>query len=129
MVAVMRYTVTAERGARRGWVFQCVEFPGAISEANRLSAAPALMRELIGFVADVSESDIEIDVRPVLPADLLSEIQRARAAVAALEHTQHEAAALSRAAVRDLKTAGLSGADMAEVLGISPQRVSQLVNA
>ncbi|GAA0532802.1 hypothetical protein GCM10011581_17530 [Saccharopolyspora subtropica] len=39
---------------------------------------------------------------------------------------QEEAAAKSRRAVADLKAAGLSGADIAAVLDLSPQRLSQL---
>ena len=53
----------------------------------------------------------------------------ARNAVYALGERQREVAALSRAAARDLADSGLSGADIAVVLEISPQRVSQLLNA
>src|SRR5680860_1570160 len=62
MVAMMRYTVTAERGAGPVWVFQCVEHPGAISESKRLSEAATLMPEAIAFVAGVAESDVEVEV-------------------------------------------------------------------
>ena len=42
---------------------------------------------------------------------------------------QHGGAALSRATAKGLAEAGLSGADLAVVLEVSPQRVSQLLNA
>lgn len=45
------YTVTAERGRDpRMWVFQCAEFPGAISQSRRLADARVLIREVISFV-------------------------------------------------------------------------------
>jgi len=53
----------------------------------------------------------------------------ARRAIHELGERQREVAALSRAAARDLANSGLSGADIAVVLDVSPQRVSQLLNA
>lgn len=122
------YTVTAERGAGRGvWVFQCREFPGAISQSRRLADAPALMREAIGFVAEVDPAAVEIELVPVLPNQLEDEVRRAREAVQELEERQRAVAEVSRSVVRHLHDAGLTGADTAVVLGVSPQRVSQLV--
>lgn len=127
-----RFTVTAERGTDPAvWVFQCREYPGAISQSRRLSDAARLMAEAIGFVAELEEAPEEIaariDLVPVLPAGLEDDVRQARAAVADLEHRQRDAAVLSRQAARRLREAGLSGADTAVVLGVSPQRVSQLV--
>lgn len=122
-----RYTVTAERGKGPVWVFQSQEFPGAISQARRLSDGRRLMREAIAFVAEVDEDSIEIVLVPALPEGLADEVSAAREAVQALRQQQREAAALSRRAARRLHDAGLTGADTAVVLGVSPQRVSQLV--
>lgn len=129
MVAMIRYTVTAERGQGPIWVLQCQQFPGAISESRRLADADRLMREAISYVAEVDPDTIEIDLQPILPGDLEAEIQHARAAVTDAEQRQRAAATLSRKAARDLKSVDLTGADIATVLGISPQRVSQLVNS
>ena len=128
MVAMSRYTVTAERGQGNIWVFQCAEYPGAISESRRLSDAHRLMTEAIAFVAEVDPETIEIDLQPQLPAHLDSEVRDARRAVHELDERQRAAAALSRKVVVNLKAAELSGADIATVLGVSPQRVSQLIN-
>jgi predicted GIY-YIG superfamily endonuclease len=123
------YTVEAERGARGGWVFQCAEFPGAISESRRLADFEPLMREMIAFVGDVPEDSIEMRLVPKLPGALSADVQAAREAVSELDAAQRRAANLSRKVVRELKDAGLTGADTAAVLGVSPQRVSQLANA
>lgn len=123
-----RYTVTAERGSDpRVWVFQCREHPGAISQSRRLSDAAQLMAEAIGFVAEVDPATVAIDLVPVLPGALGEEVRQARAAVADFEQRQRDVAEVSRHVARRLREAGLSGADTAAVLGVSPQRVSQLV--
>lgn len=125
-----RYTVTAERGSDPGvWVFQCREYPGAISQSRRLSDAAQLMAEAIGFVAEVDPATVQIDLIPVLPGALGEEVRQARAAVADFEQRQRAIAEVSRHVARRLREAGLSGADTAAVLGVSPQRVSQLVGS
>lgn len=63
-MAVLCYTVTAERGDGPVWVFQCREHPGALSESPRLLDAYRLMPEAIAFVAGVDGSEVEIDLRP-----------------------------------------------------------------
>jgi len=131
MVATMRtYTVTAERGRSGRWLLQCVEFPGAISESRGLDAAPDLMREAIAFVAEVAPEEVEIRLVPALPERVGDQVAAAREAVDQLASMQRETAELSRLAVRALvEECGLSGRDAAAVLGVSPQRVSQLVNS
>ena len=125
----MRYTVTAERGTSGVWVLQCVEHPGAISEARSLASAPGLMREAIAFVAGVDPDEVEVEVTPVLPQDVAEEVARARDAVAGLAEQQRRAAELSRRAAKDLIARGLTGRDVSVVLKVSPQRVSQLINS
>lgn len=125
----MRYTVTAERGSGGRWLFQCREFPGALSEGRRLTDAERLMPEAIAFVADVPAQEVTVELEVILDEDLREQVDRARRSVSEVSQAQREAAALSRQAARDLVAAGLSGVDTAAVLHLSPQRVSQLVNS
>jgi CRP-like cAMP-binding protein len=73
----------------------------------------------------------EIAEQPAMLARLLAdgsaEIAAVRAAVEHAERTQRATAARSRALALRLRDFGLSGADIAVVLGVSPQRVSQLM--
>ena len=62
-------------------------------------------------------------------AGLDAEIAAVRAAVDHAERAQRDAAARSRALALRLRDAGLTGADIAVVLRVSPQRVSQLMRA
>jgi hypothetical protein len=56
-----------------------------------------------------------------------SKARAAREAVAQADHAQRDAAARSREAAAALKNVGLTGRDIAVVLRVSPQRVSQLL--
>lgn len=125
-MAVTRYTVTAERG-RRWWVLQCVEHPGAISEVARLDQAPTAMREAIAFVAGVDPSDVEVDLRPVVPDAVGSHVRAAARLREEAHRANREAAAEARAAARVLRDAGLSVRDVGTVLGVSHQRAHQLL--
>lgn len=130
MVAMTHFTVTAERGTGPVWVFQCVEHPGAISQSRRLADYDDLMREAIGFVAEVDAGDVMIDLDVRLPGDLQDRARAARALIGELDTLQRTVAATSRAVARELvRDHKLTGADAAAVLGVSQQRVSQLVNS
>lgn len=85
------------------------------------------MTETIAFVAEVEPDTIEIGLLPQLPSHLEAEIKQAKQAAHDLGERQRVAAALSRKVVLDLKAASLTGTDIAMVLNISPQRVSQLI--
>jgi predicted RNase H-like HicB family nuclease len=122
------YTVTAERGSSNVWVFQCREFPGAISEGKTLASAYDLMPEAIAFVAEVDEASVEIDLVPDLPQDVIDEVVRTVREVAELEQHQIDVAERRRRVARVLHDRHhLSGVDTATVLKVSPQRVSQLL--
>ena len=64
---------------------------------------------------------------PEIGGGLDEETRAAREAVSAADRAQRLAAAQSRATARRLRQAGLSGRDIAKVLNVSPQRVSQLL--
>jgi DNA-directed RNA polymerase specialized sigma24 family protein len=127
MVAeVTMYTVRAER-RDDWWLLTVPAAPGAFSQVRRLSEAEEHAREAISFVLDVAPDSFDVDVVPHLPDDRLgSEIAVAREATREAERAQRLAAAQSRTVVQKLKQRGLTGADIAAVLDISPQRVSQL---
>ena len=66
---------------------------------------------------------------PYWPNDIEHEIDAARALAAEAGVLQRRAAASSREVVERLRGQGLSVRDVATVLSISPQRVSQLMQA
>jgi hypothetical protein len=126
MTAGKVYTVTAERGAGQWWVLECAEL-GAVSQVRRLSDAKEEMREALAYLADVAPDSFDIDVRPIVSDDV------AALMIAAAEHRtrasteQKQAADALRAAARAMHERGLTYRDVAVVMGLSYQRVAQLV--
>ena len=120
------YTVDAKRW-EHGWELH-VEGVG-VTQSKSLHSAASVAREYISLAEDISdESTIDVEIRPQIDNALGQEVIAARKAIQELGERQREVAALSRAAARDLAESGLSGADIAVVLDVSPQRVSQLLN-
>ena len=121
------YTVNARRW-EHGWELH-VEGVG-VTQSKSLHSASRIAREYISLVRSINdESTIDVEIRPHIDNALGDEVIAARKAVHELGERQREVAALSRTAARDLAASGLSGADIAVVLEVSPQRVSQLLNA
>ena len=121
------YTVTAERSGR-WWVLQAVEAPGAISQVARLEQADQI-REAIAFVTGEPAEQITITVVPTLPGEsdeLLAAYRATRERFeelrAALSSSQRE---LARRLVEDEH---LSVRDAGAIMGVSHQRVHQLVS-
>ena len=118
-----RYEAIAQR---RGPAWS-VEVAGIGSTEGRTAAeAREQAARLVTDQLGVPVSEVSVDVRFALESRLEQEIAEARRAAREAQHAQERAAELSRKAVRDLKSSGMTGKDVATVLGLSPQRVSQL---
>ncbi len=109
------------------WVLQCREHPGAVTQVRRLEQASHII-EAISFVAGIDPESIDIHVEPRLPDDVAQLVastltlrQRAR------EMEANVSLDMRRSAHR-LLAHGLSQRDAAVILGISYQRVHQLVS-
>jgi len=123
---VTTYTVTAERTAK-WWVLQAVDVPGAITQVARLDQADQI-KEAIAFVAGVPEEEVEIDVQPVLPEDASEHLERARELRAFAERAAEEATIETRVAARRLSFGGFSMRDIGAIMGVSHQRVHQVLH-
>lgn len=129
MVAqVSTLTITAQRGLRH-WVLQCVEHPGAISEVARLDQAEVAMREAIAFVAEIPGDSFELEVIPVVPESVAEHLAMADRLRQEASRANSAAALEVRTAARELQSAGLSMRDVGTVLGVSHQRVHQLISS
>jgi predicted transcriptional regulator len=116
------FTVRARRWAR-GWELH-IEGVG-VTQSRTLRDAKAMVRDYIALDLGKDIADEEIDLLPDL-GGLEREVERARVAVQDAAEAQERAAGQSRKVARELTKSGLSGADAAVVLGVSPQRFSQL---
>lgn len=118
------YVATAAREGQ-WWVITVDGF--GVTQSRTLRDAPNTARGLISAMLDVDDDDIQVDVEPALDPELAAHVRVARKQVADLDRLQRDAATASREAAHALILAGVSGADAATVLGVSPQRVSQLL--
>lgn len=127
MAAVTTYRVTAKRWAH-GWELH-IDGVG-VTQSRTLMSAEDMAREYIALSLDIDDdSSFDVHIVPELDGNLAAAAEAARHAVRDAERAQIAAAAQSRDIARQLKAAGLSGADIAAVLKVSTQRVSQLVNS
>ena len=118
------YHVLAKRW-EHGWELH-IDGVG-VTQSHTLWDAEEMARDLIGRREDLPEDAFTVTVTPEIGGGLDEETRAAREAVSAANQAQRQAAARSRAAARRLRQAGLTGRDIAKVLGVSPQRVSQLL--
>jgi hypothetical protein len=114
-----------------GWELHVSDARGplVVLPTRRLSAAERTVRDFVVEHDAVSPRSVRVHITVTFDNGLDAEIAAVRAAVDHAERAQREAAARSRALALRLRDAGLTGADIAVVLRVSPQRVSQLMRA
>lgn len=86
-----------------------------------------MVRDYISLDTDDDPNAFDVVIIPEVGDGLDERIQEVRQRIREAERAQTQAAERSRALVRQLVAKGLSGKDAASVLGISPQRISQLL--
>ncbi|PJE17453.1 MAG: HicB family toxin-antitoxin system [Mycobacterium sp.] len=100
-----------------------------LTQARRLSEAPLMAREWIAVTTGTPLADVAVEVTTVKVAGVGDVQQRADQLVHVREQAEHAAAeALKMAArfVHELRVADVPVRDAATLLGLSPQRISQL---
>jgi hypothetical protein len=118
------YQVRAKRW-EHGWELHIAGV--GVTQSRTLWDAEDMARDLIARREHVPEDAFTVTITPEIGGGLDEETRAAREAVTTANRAQRQAAAQSRTAARRLRQAGLSGRDIAKVLGVSPQRVSQLL--
>lgn len=124
-----RKTYTA-RCQRSGdwWAISVPELRGVHTQARRLEKAEAMVRDAIALFLDVRSDSFDVRIEPVLPRDLQGKVGRARKVRGEAEVLQREAAIASAEVAADLvQTAHLTVRDAGRVLGLSHQRITQLL--
>lgn len=124
MAAVNTYQATATREGR-WWVVE-VDGVGA-TQARNTRQAEEMAVDMVAAVIDVQPIEITVNITYEIPGHIGDEVKSARRAVAAAAEAQERAASESRRVVKEILELGMSQRDAARVLGVSPQRVNQLV--
>lgn len=121
----MNVTAKAQRTGS-WWAVEVVEHPGVFTQARRLDQVPSMVRDAVALVTTTNAQDITVTVVPVVP-EMDEMVRDARAARAAAEDAQQAASEKIRHAARSLVSHDMTVRDAGELLGVSPQRISQLV--
>jgi predicted RNase H-like HicB family nuclease len=111
------------------WVVDVPTLRGVHTQARRLDQATEMARDAIALFLDVPEKsfDVRLEVEP--PRGAQKAMKTARDARREAEHAERAAAKAWRdAAIALVKKEGLTMRDAGSLLGLSFQRVQQLVN-
>ena len=110
------------------WAITIPQLPGAFSQCKRLDQVEAMAREVIALMLDTDPADVagvEVDVH--LPDPLADDLAALRRSERLADDARQAAAHAQRRAAEQLRAAGLSVRDIGHLLGVSHQRVSQIL--
>jgi predicted RNase H-like HicB family nuclease len=122
------YTAVCNRDESGVWVVSVPELRGVVTQARRLDQVRDLAADAIALWLNTQPEsiDVELDVR--LPKNYATLADRAVALRSQADQVHQQAAAATKqAAIQLVKEVGLTVRDAAEILGVSFQRVQQLV--
>ena len=119
----MAYTAICRRSGS-WWAISVPELKGVHTQARRLDQVAAMTQEAIALMLDVDPAGVEVIVQPELPGTVSFAIE-ARNAAREAEQAAEQATA---AAVRSLISDGYTVRDAGALLGLSPQRISQIAS-
>jgi predicted RNase H-like HicB family nuclease len=125
----LRYRVIIERDESGAWLAHVPAVRGCHTYGRTLEQARTRIREALDlWVDDAADADLRFEV--LLPARSKDQIRRARVARQESADAQRTATTVTRRAAVDLtQRLGLSLRDAAELLGLSHQRVQQLLSS
>ena len=124
-------TTEVKAHARRDGRWWYIEFPelGTSGQARTIKEIDEVAVEVAALWLDVDESTVKVTVQIDMPEAVARLWDQANEADARAREDAKAAAALRRSAVAALQDAHISKADAARLLGLSPQRISQLSRA
>ncbi|OMH30669.1 hypothetical protein [Tersicoccus sp. Bi-70] len=119
---------TAERDGK-WWFLRAAGQYEAYTQVRHLKDAAGMVADAVATLYDLDASDLEVTVTPHLSEDLEAAVRDVVAAQAAAQEAARRAAQAQAAAAAALLNSGLPMRDAAEVLGVSHQRVGQIVKS
>ena len=114
-----------------GWWIMHARMPRTIiySQAKRIDDVEFMIRDAIAGVLDVDPESFGVELNFDLDSDVLDQVNRAREASVEAAEIQERASRESRAAVQALRNEGFTLKEAGYFLGVTPQRVAQLLNS
>jgi predicted RNase H-like HicB family nuclease len=121
------YTARLEREKDGRWTVELKEEPRVHTWGKTVDQALARTREAAALWFQIEEDQIELLPRPVLPKSVDRAVELARQAREHARSADRLAIERTREAAATLTSRGISMRDVAAILGISHQRVHQLL--
>jgi hypothetical protein len=126
-MAARSYRAVATRSGD-WWAVTIPELPGAFSQCKRLDQVQAMAREIIALMLDCDPADVgDVEVDVHLPDQLADDLAALRRSERLADDARQAATHAQRRAAEQLRAAGLSVRDIGRLLGVSHQRVSQIL--
>jgi predicted RNase H-like HicB family nuclease len=126
---VSTYTARLERETDGRWSVELEEEPRVHTWGKTVGQALERMREAAALWFRTDEASIELVPRPVLPEAVGKTVEQARQAREQARDSDRTAVERTKEAVAGLADSGISTRDAAAILGMSHQRVHQLLAA
>lgn len=111
------------------WALDVDGVPGAHTQVRRIDQADAMARDAIAGILGVAEDSFEVVVSPVVPEAIRAMLDEATHARSQASRAQDAAARLTLEAAQRLVAEGLTVRDAGVLLGVSHQRIAQLVRS
>ena len=121
------YTAEVQRDGKF-WLIRVPEIDRS-TQALRYRDVVAMASDLIEIMEGVESDDYDLHLKVVLPDAVKDHLARAAVLREEARRANAESAKESREAVKQLLAQGLSQREAGDVLGMSFQRVNQLVNS
>lgn len=109
-----------------GWLVAVPELNNFRTVAKRLDKATDQIKTLAHDSTGTDKCDIVIKVEAVMPG-IICDLEAAQDKMTTAQRLQEEASAEIRDVVSRMRDEGLTMRDIAVLLGVTPQRVAQLV--
>lgn len=123
-----RTTYTARAHREGSWWVAEVVGEGIATQARRLDLLESAVRDLIVAWHQVPAKSFDVEIEPEVPKGAAATVKRARRLRSDADRLQGEAAEATRHAAKALVNSGLTVRDAGTLLGLSYQRVGQLVS-
>lgn len=110
------------------WAIDVPDVPGVHTQAKRLDQAEAMARDALALMLEVPPDSFDVDVTPLLDADVDRALEEWADSVRALdEKKQQVGLAVAALLILLVRQRGLSYRDAGRIVGLSHQRVQQIL--
>src|SRR5699024_9847324 len=107
------------------WAIEVPEVAGVFTQTRRLEQVPAMVADAVAAMLDVPADSVEVSVQASLGPELDEVMRQARDAAEQAKRAQEVSSQRMRSTVKMLRQ-DLTTRDVASLLGVTQQRVSQL---